>query len=79
MYSTSGSKVDIDSSYNNGADFYLIKPSCYASIEQQLMELFQNDYFVRNIKAPREEFVFYAAKSHTKKGNYQFSHQVALA
>ena len=79
MYSTSNNVKEIDRCYSMGADFYLIKPPCYLCIQQQLMELFQNDYFVKNIKPPREEFVFHSAKFHTKEGNYHFNHRPAFA
>src|SRR4051794_11645954 len=57
MYSTSDNIKEIDRCYSMGADFYLVKPSCYSCDQQQLMRLFQNHYFIRNIKPPREEFV----------------------
>src|SRR4051794_7402461 len=46
MYSTSNNVKEIDKCYSMGANFYLVKPSCYLCAQQQLMELFQNHYFV---------------------------------
>jgi CheY-like chemotaxis protein len=78
MYSTSDNVKDIDRCYSMGADFYLVKPSCDSSASQQLKDLFENNYFIRNIKPPREEFVFYSARSNAEKRHYHFNHQGAL-
>jgi CheY-like chemotaxis protein len=77
MYSTFDNVKEIDRCYSMDADFYLVKPSCHLCAQQQLMELFENEYFIKNAKPPREEFVFYPGKSNTKKGNYHFHHQPA--
>ena len=79
MYSGSGNAKEIEKCYSLGADFFLVKPSCYSSAQQQLIELFQNNYFVGNMKPPREEFVFNSAKSNTDKGNSHLSHAAAVA
>ena len=57
IYSTSGTTKDIEASYQFGASFYLIKPTTYRGIIQQLKSLFFNDYFLKNIRPPREQFV----------------------
>lgn len=79
MYSTSDNVKEIDRCYSMGADFYLIKPSSYSGVQQQLKELFENDYFIRNVKPPREEFVLNSLKSHPEKSYYHFNHQIAFA
>jgi CheY-like chemotaxis protein len=79
MYSTSDNVKEIDRCYNMGADFYLVKPSCYSDAARQLKGLFQNNYFVRNVKPPREEFVFYPAGSHKENGNFRFNHHATFA
>lgn len=63
MYSTAGRIKDIDTCYKMGANFYLVKPSCYSSGLQQLKHLFENPYFKSNIKPPREEFVLEAIET----------------
>lgn len=58
MYSTSSFKKEIDICYELGADFYLVKPICYASIIEQLKDLFRNEYFIKKMRPPRNKFVF---------------------
>lgn len=58
IYSTSNNIKEVNHCYANGADFYLVKPSCYFSIVKQLKGLFSNEYFIKNIRPAREEFVF---------------------
>jgi len=41
MYSTSNNIKDIDAAYNDGADFYLIKPSNYTLLIDILRSLFE--------------------------------------
>jgi CheY-like chemotaxis protein len=69
MYSTSCSSREIDSCYSLGADFFLVKPSSFSSLQRQLKELFQNDYFVKNQKPPREAFVFNSPQLNTHEWN----------
>lgn len=57
MYSSSDYLSDIDSCYNNGADFYIIKPTSFSSLVEQFKNLLMNDYFVNNNRPPRESFV----------------------
>lgn len=57
IYSTSSSWLDIDKSYENGADFYLIKPDDYKVLIDHFESLFKNPYFVNNQKPPKEHFV----------------------
>jgi DNA-binding NarL/FixJ family response regulator len=79
MYSTSGNVKEIDRCYSMGADFYLIKPSSYSYAQQQLKELFQNDYFIRNVKPPREEFVIDPLLPNVERPHYDFNNLVALS
>lgn len=41
MYSTSNHLKDVDDAYNEGADFYIIKPSNYATLIEILKSLFE--------------------------------------
>lgn len=59
MFSSSGLANDIDACYNNGADFYFIKPTSFLSLVQQFKNLLVNEYFIKNIKPPRENFVVF--------------------
>jgi len=59
MYSTSGSNREIDLCYNHGADFYLVKPMTYHCIIQQFKDLFSNEYFIKNVRPPRDQFAFH--------------------
>jgi DNA-binding NarL/FixJ family response regulator len=72
IYSTSNSVKDIDNCYSMGANFYLTKPTCYSSGLKQLKDLFQNDYFINNIKPPREEFVIDSSKREINNANTKF-------
>lgn len=65
MFSSSGLTNDIDACYNNGADFYFIKPTNFLSLVEQFKNLLVNEYFIKNIKPPRENFVLF--------NNYDFS------
>ncbi len=65
MFSSSGLTNDIDACYNNGADFYFIKPTSFLSLVEQFKNLLVNEYFIKNIKPPRENFVLF--------NNYDFS------
>lgn len=57
MFSSSGNTDDIDKCYDNGADFYLINSTSLSSVAQQLKKIFTNEYFINDIKPPRENFV----------------------
>lgn len=57
IYSTSSSRIDIEKSYENGADFYLVKPSDYNSTIEQFRSLFGNPNFWNSDRPSREEFV----------------------
>ncbi len=57
MFSTSANIKDIENCYNNGADFYLVKPMTYKGIIKQFEELFSNEYFLLNTRPPRHKFV----------------------
>lgn len=57
MNSTSNIKKDIETSYNLGADFYLVKQPSWKEIRSQLHALFTNEYFINNLRPPRDQFV----------------------
>jgi DNA-binding NarL/FixJ family response regulator len=57
MNSTSSNAKDIETSYNLGAEFYLVKQSSWNAIKKQLNKLFQNDFFINKIRPPKEQFL----------------------
>lgn len=78
MYSAADNVKEIDRCYSMGANFYLVKPSFYSCVQQQLKELFQNEYFIKDTKPPREEFVIDPLKPHTEKACH-FNHHTTFA
>jgi CheY-like chemotaxis protein len=56
MYSTSANIKDIDAAYNEGADFYIIKPSNYTLLIEILRSLFETLSSKRNFHS-RESFL----------------------
>jgi CheY-like chemotaxis protein len=56
MYSTSANIKDIDAAYNEGADFYIIKPSNYTLLIEILRSLFETLGSKRNFHS-RESFL----------------------
>jgi len=57
MYSTSSNINDIERSFDLGANFYLVKPTNFTEIVNQLEQVFNNEYFLKNLPAPRSQFV----------------------
>ena len=56
MYSTSNNMKDIDAAYEEGADFYIIKPSNYNSLIEILKALFETLSTIRRFHS-RESFL----------------------
>ena len=75
IYSTSSSLRDIENCYASGADYYLVKPDNYHSIIQQFKDLFSNEYFINNVRPPRNRFVF---NSNLLSGFFIFTIQYLL-
>lgn len=57
MYTTSSYDKDIDESYNEGANYYLVKPTTSRIGVEQFKKLFSSPYFTQNQQPPRSQFV----------------------
>ena len=57
MFSTSSSPKEIDTCYQLGADFFLVKPTTYPEIINQFKELFHHPFFIKEERTPRDQFL----------------------
>ena len=57
MFSTTCLQKDIDTCYELGADFFIVKPNTYSKIIEQFKALFLHPYFIKEERTPRDEFL----------------------
>ncbi|GEO11175.1 response regulator [Segetibacter aerophilus] len=67
MYSGSSQKKEIDTCFDLGANFYLVKPTEFSLIQLQLRDLFQNKHFKLNVQPSRDKFVMNYQKTRNNK------------